>query len=94
MIPLVLLDQWCQHDPQMRSESKSGKLVRPGFGCRLLIVAVASGAKTMCETSDFSKLGKNFIEPQVLIDVDHTMSIMMEETFGPVVGVMKVGHLR
>lgn len=26
----------------------------------------------------------------VLVDVDHSMSLMMEETFGPVVGVMKV----
>ena len=28
--------------------------------------------------------------PQVLIDVDHTMRVMKEETFGPIVGIMKV----
>ena len=28
--------------------------------------------------------------PSVLIDVDHSMNFMMEETFGPTVGIMKV----
>ncbi len=31
-----------------------------------------------------------FIEPTVLVDVDHTMKIMTEETFGPVLPIMKV----
>ncbi|MGE0830986.1 MAG: aldehyde dehydrogenase family protein, partial [Hyphomonadaceae bacterium] len=30
------------------------------------------------------------LAPQVLIDVDHSMRVMREESFGPVVGVMKV----
>ncbi len=32
----------------------------------------------------------NFFEPTVLVDVDHTMSCMKEETFGPTIPVMKV----
>ena len=28
--------------------------------------------------------------PQALVNVDHSMKVMMEETFGPVVGIMKV----
>jgi hypothetical protein len=28
----------------------------------------------------------------VLVDVDHSMSIMKDETFGPVVGIMKVSR--
>jgi len=28
--------------------------------------------------------------PQVLTDVNHQMSVMMEESFGPVIGIMKV----
>ena len=28
--------------------------------------------------------------PQALANVDHTMKVMMDETFGPVVGIMKV----
>jgi acyl-CoA reductase-like NAD-dependent aldehyde dehydrogenase len=29
--------------------------------------------------------------PQVLINVNHDMAVMTEESFGPVVGIMKVG---
>jgi len=32
----------------------------------------------------------NWFEPTVLADVDHTMEIMREESFGPVVGIQKV----
>ncbi|MEZ2442632.1 acyl-CoA reductase-like NAD-dependent aldehyde dehydrogenase [Chitinophaga sp. W3I9] len=32
----------------------------------------------------------NFFEPTVLTDVDHNMKIMQEESFGPVIGIMKV----
>jgi len=32
-----------------------------------------------------------FYEPTVLVDVDHTMSCMTEETFGPTLPIMKVG---
>ena len=32
----------------------------------------------------------DYFEPTVLVDVDHSMKVMRDETFGPVVGVMKV----
>ncbi len=31
-----------------------------------------------------------YFEPTVLIDVDHSMSVMTEETFGPIIGIMPV----
>ena len=31
-----------------------------------------------------------FFEPTVLVNVDHTMDIMKDESFGPVIGIMKV----
>ena len=34
--------------------------------------------------------GSPYIAPQVLTNVDHQMAVMREETFGPVVGIMKV----
>ncbi|WP_068088852.1 aldehyde dehydrogenase family protein [Polycladidibacter stylochi] len=34
--------------------------------------------------------GKTYLSPQVLTDVTHDMRIMQEESFGPVVGIMKV----
>ena len=33
-----------------------------------------------------------FFEPTVLTNVDHTMTIMREESFGPVIGIMKVNN--
>jgi acyl-CoA reductase-like NAD-dependent aldehyde dehydrogenase len=33
----------------------------------------------------------NWYEPTVLVDVDHDMEIMREESFGPVIGIQKVG---
>ena len=32
----------------------------------------------------------NWFEPTVLVDVDHSMDVMREETFGPVIGIMAV----
>ena len=35
-------------------------------------------------------VGTPYLAPQVLVDVDHRMRLMTEETFGPVVGIMPV----
>jgi acyl-CoA reductase-like NAD-dependent aldehyde dehydrogenase len=32
-----------------------------------------------------------YLMPQVLTDVDHSMAVMREETFGPVAGIMRIG---
>ncbi|ORY59735.1 Aldehyde/histidinol dehydrogenase [Pseudomassariella vexata] len=32
----------------------------------------------------------NFVKPTLLVDVNHSMTVMTEETFGPVIAVMKV----
>src|SRR5207249_1423774 len=37
-----------------------------------------------------SERGTPYLAPQVLVGVDHSMRVMPEETFGPVVGVMPV----
>lgn len=37
-----------------------------------------------------SKLGETFVRPEILADCNHKMKIMTEETFGPVIPVMKV----
>jgi len=31
-----------------------------------------------------------YFQPTVLVDVDHSMSVMMKESFGPVIGIMRV----
>ncbi|PTW61970.1 acyl-CoA reductase-like NAD-dependent aldehyde dehydrogenase [Breoghania corrubedonensis] len=54
--------------------------------------AVRKGAKPLIDTSKFAmdKPGSPYLAPQVLVNVDHQMSVMREESFGPVVGIMKV----
>ena len=58
--------------------------------------AVKAGAKTLIDPSLFpeTELGYNYLAPQVLVNVDHSMDIMTEESFGPVVGIMKVKNDR
>jgi len=36
------------------------------------------------------RLGSPYLMPQVLVNVDHRMRVMREESFGPVVGIMRV----
>jgi len=50
--------------------------------------AVAKGAKALLDFPD--REGTPYLAPQVLVDVDHSMAVMTEETFGPVVGIMPV----
>jgi acyl-CoA reductase-like NAD-dependent aldehyde dehydrogenase len=54
--------------------------------------AIRGGARPLIDASLFSanKPGTPYLAPQVLIDVNHGMRVMTEETFGPVVGIMKV----
>jgi len=51
--------------------------------------ALAQGARALTGGKRVEGPG-DFFEPTVLVDVDHTMKVMRDETFGPVVGVMKV----
>ena len=54
--------------------------------------AIKAGARAMVDQSLFpqTEMGYNYLAPQVLVNVDHSMEIMTEESFGPVVGIMKV----
>jgi acyl-CoA reductase-like NAD-dependent aldehyde dehydrogenase len=51
--------------------------------------ALAKGAKALTGGRRVDGPG-DYFEPTVLVDVDHSMKVMREETFGPVVGVEKV----
>ncbi|MCB8822769.1 aldehyde dehydrogenase family protein [Microvirga rosea] len=54
--------------------------------------AVAKGAKAHIDAGRFAADAGNsaYLAPQVLTGVDHSMSVMREESFGPTVGIMKV----
>ncbi|OKH89796.1 aldehyde dehydrogenase family protein [Thalassospira sp. TSL5-1] len=54
--------------------------------------AIASGATALIDPAQFAANaeGTPYLAPQILINVDHSMRVMSEESFGPVVGIMKV----
>jgi acyl-CoA reductase-like NAD-dependent aldehyde dehydrogenase len=52
--------------------------------------AIEAGARPCVDASLFPADGGTYLAPQILIDVNHEMRIMRDETFAPVVGIMKV----
>ncbi|MFO1105054.1 MAG: aldehyde dehydrogenase family protein [Amaricoccus sp.] len=54
--------------------------------------AVAAGARPLIDPGLFpADTGDSaYLAPQILVEVDHSMRVMREESFGPVVGIMKV----
>jgi acyl-CoA reductase-like NAD-dependent aldehyde dehydrogenase len=72
-----------------------GPLVSPSaaeFVRGQIAEALAKGAKALIDPKTFpaDAPGSAYLAPQVLIDVTHQMSVMREESFGPVVGIMPV----
>jgi len=72
-----------------------GPMVRPEaaeFVRKQIKSAVRAGAKAHIDPKSFAldKPGSAYMAPQVLTSVNHQMSVMTEESFGPVVGIMKV----
>jgi len=57
---------------------------------RQIADAVAKGAKVMLGGKRIARTG-NWFEASVLTNVNHTMALMRDETFGPVIGIQKVG---
>lgn len=54
--------------------------------------AVDKGARILCGGEPGTE--GNFFEPTVLVDVDHSMTCMREETFGPTLAIMRVADAR
>jgi acyl-CoA reductase-like NAD-dependent aldehyde dehydrogenase len=53
--------------------------------------AIAAGATPLIDPALFpADDGGAYLAPQILVNVDHSMRVMREESFGPVVGIMKV----
>jgi acyl-CoA reductase-like NAD-dependent aldehyde dehydrogenase len=54
--------------------------------------AVKQGARALIDPASFAADDPltPYVAPQVLVDVDHSMRVMTEESFGPVVGIMAV----
>lgn len=70
-----------------------GPLIRPQHVQRMLDLvedAVARGARVLCGGNTRPELGPNFFEPTVISDVDSSMNLFREETFGPILAMQAV----
>jgi acyl-CoA reductase-like NAD-dependent aldehyde dehydrogenase len=54
--------------------------------------AIAQGARSLIDPKSFpaDRPGTPYMAPQVLVSVSHSMRLMQEESFAPVIGIMKV----
>ena len=54
--------------------------------------ALRAGGRALLDPKEFPRdaEGTPYLAPQIVVDVTHEMSLMREESFGPVVGIMKV----
>ncbi len=90
----VKLTNTYQLDHPMIADTTLGPVVRIESVAKIqahIDEAIEKGAKTLIDTSNFEQDGQGaYMAPQVLVNVDHSMLIMKEETFGPVVGIMSV----
>ena len=72
-----------------------GPMIKPeaaDFVRKQIKSALRGGAVAHVDAKSFAmdKAGTAYMAPQVLTGVNHQMSVMTEESFGPVVGIMKV----
>ncbi len=72
-----------------------GPMVRPAAADRArdqVEEALRQGARALIDTKRFERdrPGSAYMAPQCLVDVTHGMRVMREESFAPIVGIMKV----
>jgi acyl-CoA reductase-like NAD-dependent aldehyde dehydrogenase len=83
------LDEATTLGPMVRAEAA-------GFVRKQIASAVRAGARAHIDAKAFprDKAGTPYMAPQVLTNVTHEMGVMMDESFGPVIGIMKVSDDR
>ncbi|MCA9102601.1 MAG: aldehyde dehydrogenase family protein, partial [Planctomycetales bacterium] len=91
-----LTAQYCLGNP-LEAATTLGPLVRTAaadFVRSQVDEAIAQGARPLVDANRFPEARRDtpYLAPQVLVDVDHSMRLMSEETFGPVVGIMPVAN--
>jgi succinate-semialdehyde dehydrogenase/glutarate-semialdehyde dehydrogenase len=70
-----------------------GPLIRPQHVQRMVDLiqdAVRRGARVLCGGHPRVDLGANFFEPTVITNVDSSMKLFQEETFGPILAIQPV----
>lgn len=90
---IELVEQYTLGDP-FKPETTLGPMVNAEAADKVreqIIRAINAGAKSCINKTIFSEKDTGaYLAPEVLVNVDHTMDVMQEESFGPVVGIMKV----
>jgi acyl-CoA reductase-like NAD-dependent aldehyde dehydrogenase len=91
----VTLTQSYQLGNPLKQATTLGPMVRTSsadFAQQQIDQALKAGARALIDPHHFDhhQQGTPYMAPQVLIDVNHHMDIMKEETFAPVVGIMPV----
>jgi acyl-CoA reductase-like NAD-dependent aldehyde dehydrogenase len=81
--------------PALNSDTTLGPMVntkRATFAREQIKHALKQGAVNHIDEQEFplSKVGSCYLAPHILSNVNHSMAIMSEESFAPVVGIMKV----
>jgi len=74
-----------------------GPMIRPQHVQRMVDLvedAVSRGARVLCGGHPRVDLGANFFEPTVITNVDSTMLLFQEETFGPILAIQTVANLK
>ena len=79
----------------MEADVNLGPLVRTRaaeFARGQVREAVREGAQSLVDAKEFGadREGSPYMAPQVLVKVNHSMRLMSEESFAPVIGIMKV----
>ncbi len=81
--------------PGLDGDTEIGPMIHTGQVERVeeqLRDAVARGAKVLTGGERRAELGECFVEPSVVTGVDHSMLLMQEETFGPVMAICPVAN--
>jgi succinate-semialdehyde dehydrogenase/glutarate-semialdehyde dehydrogenase len=89
---VALTRQLRQQNPLDHPDTDVGSMTDPSqieVIEKQLLDAVRGGARVLTGGKR-AAAGSNFFEPTVVVDVDESMDIAREETFGPVVPIMKV----
>ncbi len=91
---VALASRYVLDDPLLPTTTL-GPMVRPeaaDFARAQVAEAVRAGARALIDPKRFPREapGSAYMAPQCLINVDHSMRVMREESFAPIVGIMKV----
>jgi acyl-CoA reductase-like NAD-dependent aldehyde dehydrogenase len=89
---VAIVEQYTLGNP-LEAQTTLGPMAHARFAGQVrsqVADAVGAGARALVNPDLFPSDGGAYLMPQILVDVTHDMRVMREESFGPVVGIMRV----